>query len=42
MSNLKDELNNYKDKKNSYKYIGLLIVIFVNIIAKGYILIKTI
>ena len=29
MSNLKEELNNYKDKKNSYKYIGLLIVIFV-------------
>ena len=29
MSNLKEELNNYKDKKSSYKYIGLLIVIFV-------------
>ena len=29
MSNLKDELNNYKDKKNSYKYIGLLIIVFV-------------
>ena len=29
MSNLKEELNNYKDKKNSYKYIGLLIIVFV-------------
>ena len=29
MSNLKEELNNYKDKKSSYKYIGLLIVVFV-------------
>ncbi|MCT7546778.1 efflux RND transporter periplasmic adaptor subunit [Aliarcobacter cryaerophilus] len=29
MSNLKEELNNYKDKKSSYKYIGLLIIIFV-------------
>lgn len=29
MSNLKDELNNYKDKKSSYKYIGLLIIVFV-------------
>src|SRR5574344_1220265 len=29
MSNLKEELNNYKDKKSSYKYIGLLIIVFV-------------
>ncbi|PRM97182.1 efflux RND transporter periplasmic adaptor subunit [Aliarcobacter cryaerophilus] len=29
MSNLKDELNNYKDKKSSYKYIILGIVVFV-------------
>ena len=28
MSNLKEELNNYKDKKSSYKYIGLLIIVF--------------
>ena len=29
MSNLKEELNNYRDKKNSYKYIILGIVVFV-------------
>ena len=29
MSNLKEELNNYKDKKSSYKYIILGIVVFV-------------
>ena len=29
MSNLKEELNNYKDKKSYYKYIGLLIIVFV-------------
>src|SRR5574344_1331904 len=29
MSNLKEELNNYKDKKSSYKHIGLLIIVFV-------------
>ena len=29
MSNLKEELNNYKDKKNSYKYIILGVVVFV-------------
>ncbi len=29
MSNLKDELNNYKDKKSSYKYIIFGIVVFV-------------
>ena len=29
MSNLKEELNNYKDKKSSYKYIGLLIIVLL-------------
>ncbi len=29
MSNLKEELNNYKDKKSSYKYIIFGIVVFV-------------